>query len=285
MSWALAANLVGGLFGAGAAAAAARKRAQAMQRQSAYLKELAAPYLKQTKYALPKMQAYISSYLKPKIGKENPYMKAAYGMNLANINRQKQAALGASNMYWGRAGNIGRARGEKLRATRNATEALNMANLNYGMGQQQYKDSTANQYMGALGNLANYGTIGLQPAMSAANMGVKAANANADAGMAWSNFYGSAGNALGSYFTNQADRKLYESEAQKTRDVLQKIREALKKANTSNANIAGLGISSEKLGFPSLNLNLGSTLYTPRMNIKGPLSGDPVEYFLGKEPK
>ena len=88
----------GGLFGAGAAASA-RKQAEAIRSQSAYLKELAAPYLKQTKYALPKMQAYISAYLQPKLGQENPYLKAAYGMNLANINRQKQAALGTAKYF------------------------------------------------------------------------------------------------------------------------------------------------------------------------------------------
>lgn len=182
-----------GLFGAGSAAAAARKQAAAIEKQSTYLKELAAPYLDQAKYAMPKMQAYIKGYLEPKIGQENPYLKAAYEMNLANINRQKQAALGAANMYWGGAGNLGRARGEQLRAGRNATEMMNMLNMNYGMGQQQYKDAMAGQYMSALGGLANFGNLGLQTAMQATNLGVKAADANANAGMAWSNYWNSLG--------------------------------------------------------------------------------------------
>lgn len=179
-AWAAGASLLGGWLGASEQRRAAEAQAdavlQASREQIAYLRELAAPYNEMTEFALPKMRETIMNQYAPKIGQENPYLKAASAQALTGIERGRQTALGQSAGIWGRSGNLGRARGEGLRINRSATEAANAENVRYGLQAKGEQDTALGNYYGALSGAADIGRTALTPGMASAQMGMNAAS-------------------------------------------------------------------------------------------------------------
>lgn len=173
MAWYDIAGAAMGLRGASAQNKAAQAQAEAMERASMrnaeLQRELAAPYLEQAKFALPKLRESIMSLLAPQAGKDDPFIAAQHKTNLSGIDKEADKATASSARLWGSTGNTGRGRGEALRIGQSALDAKNRENLSYGLTQKNVRDNSTSRFIQSLSGLAGLGSTGLTPAMNAAS--------------------------------------------------------------------------------------------------------------------
>jgi hypothetical protein len=194
--------LGGKLLGASQSNKAAKREADAARAASAKaaseLRVAAAPFMEQLNYAMPRFRSLIESEYAPKVGADNPFLAAQHQLNESKIGREENAALANSRRYWSALGDLGRSRGEALRIGRNATEEMNRENLNYGVQQQGYRNSTADRLASALEALSSAASPGVDLTADAAsaesNGAVRAANIRAAGAK---NYWNSAGPAFG----------------------------------------------------------------------------------------
>ncbi len=152
----------GSLFGAKQAANAQQRAAQSMQ-------QLSAPYLAEAQLALPRLRALAEAYYAPRVGKDSPWLRAEHEGNLSALQRANTQQLAeVQHTYAGR-GNLGRARGERLRLADQLLQTLNREHLRYGEAQESYRDTTAAEYQEIPSALAGLGRTG----MATASQGLK----------------------------------------------------------------------------------------------------------------
>jgi len=129
--------MIGGALISGLFASKAAKK----QKQSAdELLKLAQPGLKAREAAL--------GYYLPKLGKGSKLLTALYKRSVTETQKAGQSGIGRARSYWGRMGNIGRARGEEERIRQQTQETQNQAALTYAGQQEQYKSATAQALAG-----------------------------------------------------------------------------------------------------------------------------------------
>jgi hypothetical protein len=121
---------------------------------------LAAPYTQAGTAALPALSRLIGTYLQPRVGKESALLRTQHALSLQGITKGQRSALARSRLYWGGTGNVGRGRGEALRIGQAGTEATNLENLQYGLGQEQFKRQGVTDYLNALMGQAGLGLQG-----------------------------------------------------------------------------------------------------------------------------
>jgi len=180
----------------------------ATDRQFAQTEELTRPWIEQAKFALPRLRTAILSQLAPEVGQENPYLRTAHETNVQGIERGTRSALAESARYWGRTGNVSKARGERLQIERGGQETTSAENLRYGSTQKSYKDTRLDRYMAALGQSAGVGTSALGPALRGIEAGAGGAVSAAQVGAgASSDLYGDLGDVFGSLIGDWMDRQ------------------------------------------------------------------------------
>ena len=162
---AAAIGLGASIYGASAAKKAAARQAEAIKAaammEDLRIRELTAPYLEKYKWASGQQQNLASRVLMPQLGRESEILRGQHELSLSQIEKQKRLGLGKSSLFWGRTGNLGKARGEELQIGQMATEAKNRQNLAYGAEQEQYKDVNLRRLMNALGGISGQGAQGL----------------------------------------------------------------------------------------------------------------------------
>ena len=154
---AIAAGLgaVGSLFGASQASRAEKRSADQML-------QLSEPYLTQARAALPRLRALMESYYAPRLGQDSPFLHAEHAESLAGLQRANAQGLAEIQHTYGSQGNLGRARGERLRLSDQLLRATSRENLSYGEAQDTYRDTVAGQYQEILAALAGLGRTGVQ---------------------------------------------------------------------------------------------------------------------------
>ena len=95
-----------------------------------------------------KAQQQTLAYLSPQLGKGSPMLALQYGRGREDITRAGERSVRRSRTYWGREGNVGRARGEEQRARLGTSEALGGLALGYGGAQEQHKLGIAQMLAG-----------------------------------------------------------------------------------------------------------------------------------------
>jgi len=95
-----------------------------------------------------KAQQQTLAYLSPQLGKGSPMLKLQYGRGREDITRAGERSVRRSRTYWGREGNVGRARGEEQRSRLATSEALGGLSLGYGSAQEQHKLGIAQMLAG-----------------------------------------------------------------------------------------------------------------------------------------
>ena len=205
-----AAGFGGSLYGARKAAKAQAAYAEAMKyagaKQAQALREIAAPYLEETKLTLPLLRQTIASQLVPRLSGSR-YLKAAHEQNLTDIGREEERALASSRRAYS-AGNLGRARGESLRIGRAGVEARGRENVSYGLTEQADRDTAAGRLINAYQGMVDIGGRGLQPAIGAAGVEANALAQSAGIGAAaktdfWSDLGGLFGIPVGDYLSGR----------------------------------------------------------------------------------
>ncbi len=162
-----------GLLGASSAAKAAKAQADAIRDAARMgyqgMMELAKPGLDTLKVALPALRNTVFGALGSRVGQKNPYLKAAHEQNISEIGKQEESEIASSERFFGASGNVGRARGEKLRARRAATTARNKENIGYGVAETDYENDSLTRYLGGLNMLTNTGMFGVNTAAGGIN--------------------------------------------------------------------------------------------------------------------
>jgi len=148
-------GFIGSLYAANQAADAQKEGANAQM-------QMAAPYLREAALALPRLRALAERYYAPRAGKDSPFLRAGHLENLAELERANRRSLAEIEHTYASRGNLGRARGERLRLTGELLGATNRENLSYGLAQENYRDSTAAQYQELLAALASLGGTGMR---------------------------------------------------------------------------------------------------------------------------
>ena len=163
-------GLLGGASAQNAALKAAREQANAIRyaadRQYAAQMEIAQPMLNASRYALPKIQSE-ADRLYGTMFQDNPLLASQQRLSEAGVNRGLASANQATGFRYG--SNVSRSRGETLRNSLAANDQLSSLRLNYGLAQQQQKQTAQGNYMSALSGLAGQGTVGSQLAYGALN--------------------------------------------------------------------------------------------------------------------
>ncbi len=145
------------VIGAGATVYSQAQSAKSQSRATAAQQKLAEPGLTAQQYALPQLQALISSQLIPQAGRESPLLATAHRQNVEEIGETTQNQRKAAAFNWGRSGNIGRARGEIFRAGMTGSKALAKENLSYGQSQEAFKAESIAKPINALLALSGQG--------------------------------------------------------------------------------------------------------------------------------
>jgi len=174
MDWigaaASAIGTIGGIFSQNAALKAAREQANAIREASALQykaqMEIAQPMLNASRYALPKIQSE-ADRLYGTMFQDNPLLASQQRLSEAGVNRGLASAQASTGFRYG--SNVSRSRGETLRNSLAANDQLSSLRLNYGLAQQQQKQTAQGNYMSALSGLAGQGTVGSQLAYGALN--------------------------------------------------------------------------------------------------------------------
>jgi len=147
---------IGGLASYFGASSLKKGQAQAQQRWMDFL--MSSPAWKAQQQTL--------AYLSPQLGKGSPMLALQYGRGREDITRAGERSVRRSRTYWGREGNVGRARGEEQRARLGTSEALGGLALGYGGAQEQHKLNIAQmlagvgQGMAGLTTAAGQGILG-----------------------------------------------------------------------------------------------------------------------------
>jgi len=207
--------IVGGIVSGLVENSSAKKNANAVSNAAntaaSQFNTLAAPYLEQTAYALPKMRQMVSQW-GAKVGQESPLIKASHVKSETAIGRDTNRSLAASARMWTATGNSGRGRGEQLRISRMGDEAKSNENLAYGNAQEAYKDQNASRYMAGLSSIANSGVLGTSLATNAIGTTQQAANTaaglkSAGTNALWGDIAAGAGTVYGEWQAEQQAKR------------------------------------------------------------------------------
>jgi len=128
MSWV---PIAAAAIGAWGASKAAKSAAKAEKRRLALMRELERPGL------------LARQYLLSLIGKESPLLARQYQEALSRLSRTGERTARASRLYWGQTGNIGRARGEIMRAQLATQRAKGELAMGYAGQQEQFRQAPA----------------------------------------------------------------------------------------------------------------------------------------------
>jgi len=230
---------LGSLWAAGQADQASKRMADAIlrasEREAGTTRRITEPALEQQRYALPRLRAAILGEAAGEMGPTNPLLRVEHGENVTAIGRAKRRALGQSSAYWGRSGNVSKARSDALSIERWATEALGSENLGYAEGQTAYGEGKRSRYIQGLMSLANIGSSAMGPAIQGAGALARGQISAAQVrGAGASDFYNDIGELGGVGIGNWMDR---EEERRLTR-----TRKALAKKGLSYGEAGASGI-------------------------------------------
>lgn len=204
----LAGSLYGGFQQQKAAKATAAAIQYAADKQSSTMKEIARPWTEAAGFALPSLKDTIINSLMPQVGQEDPTLKGEHEVNLANIKRNTTRANADVDMFYGSTGNQGKARGEKLAISHNATDLTNNENLQYGKADRSYKDSRLSMLMDSLSGMANLGSNSISPLITGANSSYEGAvNSASVLGAAKQDFFGDMGTVFGMPIRDYLDER------------------------------------------------------------------------------
>lgn len=169
---------IAGLFGASSAQRAAQRRARELEAAAANYRStmltLAAPFISAGSGALGRIKGMTYGLLAEQANKESELLRGQYRQAIAGIERERARNAEASRAYWESA-NVGRGRGEQMRANAMAADSKVSAALSYGQAQEQYKQTSVDRYMNALGILqgAYSQGIGMQADAEKAMVGAR----------------------------------------------------------------------------------------------------------------
>jgi hypothetical protein len=135
---------------------------------------LGKPLLEMQAWALPQLRGLVESELIPALREEPPELRAAHETAVRDIERGTGRATSESDWYWGRAGNLGRGRGERARIARAGGEALGEEAIRYGTVRTAQKQSAQQNLINTLTTMSNLGSAAFSPAMAALSMGAAA---------------------------------------------------------------------------------------------------------------
>ncbi len=158
------------ILGAASSLYGSSQAARAQKRSAEMMMEMARPYLEQAEYALPQLRKLAQNYYAPRVGKDSPWLRAEHLESMAGLQRANAQGLAEIQHTYASHGNMGRARGERLRLANQLVRTSSRENLSYGQAQESYRDNTANQYQAILAQLAGMGKTGLDAAETALGM-------------------------------------------------------------------------------------------------------------------
>lgn len=194
---------IAGLLGASSAQRAAMRRARELEAAASNYRmtmlQLASPFLQAGAGALGRIKGMTYGTLAQQAGKESEMLRGVYRNAMSGIERERARNVAASQAYWETA-NVGRGRGEEMRANAMAADSKAKTALEYGMQQEQYKQSSVDRYMNALGILQGaYATgVGMQSDAEKAMLGARmdATKLRASGDQAMSNMIGGLGGQM-----------------------------------------------------------------------------------------